>query len=367
MRRRLWWSLTLFDARVGELSGLKTSSLNPTWDCKIPMNVNDSDLWVEMKEPPVVQAKATESTFIVMRAQIADFVRNSSFHLEFLNPTFKKIAKKLPNGGDVATFERMMEDEFFKFCDEENPLHFMTIWAGRAHISKCHLLEAYAKYIDSSTPPTQAESDALVFRAFRMLDSDTRIIKSPRTVGFFWAVRAYFPFPAYFHIIHDLKKRPISSHSNQAWEVMNANYEARFTCSDGYEYPLFVIFSNVILQAWEALEEAIKRSGEPLAPPKIVVTIKQRLLEMTPNTPAPSNEESEDSLNTLLEQPPMPMPMEFGMGLGNEGFFSGISGQSDFSGPDPRLFTNFQPPLTSDMNHLNWMSMVWGMREGRGW
>ncbi|KAJ6015692.1 hypothetical protein N7540_010283 [Penicillium herquei] len=365
MRRRLWWSLTLFDARLGELSGIKTSSLNPTWDCKIPMNLNDSDLWAEMKEPPVVQAKATESTFIVMRAQIADFIRNSSFHLEFFNPTLKKIARKLPNGGDVATFEKVMEDEFFKFCDEENPLHFMTIWTGRAHISKCYLLEAYAKYIDSSTPPTQAESDALVAHAFRMLDSDTRVINSPRTVGFFWAVRAYFPFPAYFHIIHDLKKRPISHHSNQAWEVMNANYEARFTCSEGYDYPLFAIFSNVILQAWEALEEAIKRSGEPLAPPKIVVAIKQRLLEMTPNAPTPSNEQSEGTLNTLLDQPLM--PMEFGLGLGNDAFFSGIGGQSDFLGPDPRLFTNMQPPLTSDMNHLNWMSMFWGMREGRGW
>ncbi|KAJ5509759.1 hypothetical protein N7527_011902 [Penicillium freii] len=33
MRRRLWWSLIIFDNRIGEMSDYQTSSLAPTWDC----------------------------------------------------------------------------------------------------------------------------------------------------------------------------------------------------------------------------------------------------------------------------------------------------------------------------------------------
>jgi hypothetical protein len=42
MRRRLWWSLVLFDSRISEMANDRTTTLIPTWDCRIPLNVNDS-------------------------------------------------------------------------------------------------------------------------------------------------------------------------------------------------------------------------------------------------------------------------------------------------------------------------------------
>lgn len=37
LRRRLWWSLVHFDARVSEMTEIKLSMLVPTWDCRIPV------------------------------------------------------------------------------------------------------------------------------------------------------------------------------------------------------------------------------------------------------------------------------------------------------------------------------------------
>lgn len=366
MRRRLWWALVLFDARIGELSELKTSTLNPTWDCKPPMNINDSELWAEMKEPPVSHGKATECVFAVVRAEMGDFVRHSPFYLEFLNPVLKNLARELPNGGNVGTMERKLDDRYFKFCDENNPLQLMTVMAVRTQISKCHLLEGYAKYLDSATPPTEAESDKLVAHAIRMLDSDTRAISSPLTRGFIWLLRLYFPFPAYIHIAHDLKKRPFTGHAEQAWEAMNANYEARFNTWEDFDARLFAIFSNIILQVWDAIEEAFRKSGKQRTIPKFVVNLRRRLAEITPNSPILDADELDNSLNTSNDQPPMPLPMGFDAGLGND-LFGGME-QPGFPVSDPRLFSDVgQPMLTADMNHLNWVSMVWGLRESRGW
>jgi len=69
MRRRLWWSLILFDTRIGETANSKTTTLDPTWDCKIPLNVNDSDLRPEMKGPPAIQGKSTEAPFAIVRSK----------------------------------------------------------------------------------------------------------------------------------------------------------------------------------------------------------------------------------------------------------------------------------------------------------
>ena len=98
MRRRLWWSLMLFDSRICELASCKPVTLDPTWDCKIPLNVNDSDLRPEMKVPPFIQGKTTEALFTVVRSDIGDYIRQTEFNLNFSAPALKPISKQLQNG-----------------------------------------------------------------------------------------------------------------------------------------------------------------------------------------------------------------------------------------------------------------------------
>ncbi|KAJ5929645.1 hypothetical protein N7454_006595 [Penicillium verhagenii] len=375
MSRRLWWFLVMLDARISELSAAKTSTLNPTWDCKPPLNINDSDIWVEMKEPPTAQVKPSEAVFHVLRSELADYVRHSPFHLEFLNPALKPIARQLPNGGDVATFEKKIEDEYLRHLDQDNPLHFMTMWTARAQLSKCYLLQSYAGYFDSSIPKTNAERDATVAQAFRQLECDTKILTSPLSKGYAWILHMYFPFPAYVHVIQDLKKRSDNNHAELAWEVMNDNYEVRFNSPTGFDGPLFAIFARLVLEAWEILEPTFKQSGMQMSPPKIVLNIKQRLAEMTKDIPTPDTELPDDALDTLLNQSPIPMPPStgvgpgMGMGFADDSFLSGMAGQAGFPWSDPRLLANVpgQAPMPCDFNHLNWVSMVWGLREARGW
>lgn len=126
LRRRLWWSLILFDTRIGELADFKTAMLTPTWDCRIPLNVNDSDFRLEMKESPQVQGKSTEALFAVVRSELADFVRHTVFHLHFTSQALKPVAKDIqrrpiPEGSELVNLEIMFEDKYLKFCDSENP------------------------------------------------------------------------------------------------------------------------------------------------------------------------------------------------------------------------------------------------------
>jgi hypothetical protein len=75
MRRRLWWQVHLLDLRVSELSGAGSSILNHTWTTKLPSNINDSDLFPDMREPPQDHPGATEMVFVLHRCEVTNLVQ----------------------------------------------------------------------------------------------------------------------------------------------------------------------------------------------------------------------------------------------------------------------------------------------------
>ncbi|RFU30785.1 hypothetical protein B7463_g5556, partial [Scytalidium lignicola] len=328
LQRRLWWSLVLFDTRIGELADYKTATLAPTWDCKIPLNVNDSDLRLEMKELPVVHY--------------------------LLFPALKPISKTVQHGhipevAELATLEKMIEDKYLKFCDPENPLHFMTLWWTRAHIAKCHLLEHHSRYSNSSVPQTDAQRDISISHTLRMLECDTKLMTSPLTKGFLWLVHIRFPFPAYIQTLQDLRGRPGSEHAEQAWEVMSDNYEARFAfLYYKHKSPFYKVFTKIVLKSWEAREAASSQLGEPLMPPRIVSSIRHSIAQKASNAQIADTQRPKivTGMGIGVDDSPMPMPM----------------GGQWYEGIRPGLYPNMpeQPLLDVDVERLDWAAMDWG-------
>ncbi|KAK8054381.1 hypothetical protein PG996_013682 [Apiospora saccharicola] len=310
MRRRLWWSLVIFDHRAREKTQHHSSSLVPTWDCKVPLNVNDCDLRAEMKEPPAEEAngKPTEALFAVVRAEMADFVRNTPSHLDFTMPILKPIARPLPGGGDMATLHRIIEEKHLKHCDENNPLQLLSMWTVRSYIAKNRLLAYYAKFshpdaaaASQPQPPTEVQRAGALSYALAMLQCDEKVIGSSITKGYKWLLEDQFPFPAYVYVVQELRRRPLARHAAQAWRVMSDSFMARFQQPVDPQFrPMFKIFGNFILRAWDAFEAARKRAMATakgggnaeaganagadevpeLTPPPLVPMIRKMLAEM---------------------------------------------------------------------------------------
>ena len=367
MRRRLWWSLILFDTRIGEIANSKTVTLDPTWDCKIPLNVNDSDLRPEMKGPPAIQGKSTEALFAVVRSELGEFIRHTVFHLDFTSPALKPIAKHLQNGpalesGELIKLEEMIEDQYLKSCDQENPIHFMTIWTTRAYLAKCRLLEHHSRYSSSSVRRTEAQRDAATSHALRMLECDTKIMTSPLTKGFLWLNHFHFPFPAYIQIVQDLRRRPISEQARQAWEVMSDNYEAWFGSQFRDDGPFFQIFTKIVLQAWEACEAASKQLGETLTPPRIVSSIRHTLAQIARHARNTDTEQPNIIMGMGINEFPMPMPI----GFANQSLPYSMGMQDGYAVMRPEIYSSIsgQAPLDAHMNQLDRTAL--GGRPGWG-
>ncbi|EFE34937.1 C6 transcription factor, putative [Trichophyton benhamiae CBS 112371] len=284
-RRRLWWSLVIFDNRICEMSDYGTTSLNPSWDCRIPLNVNDSELQPEMKaSPAIADYNPSEMIFVVLRCRLANFIRYSAFHIDFTNPCFNKImtarSSHVEEARKLADLERLIEEKYLASCNSENPFHYMTIWTIRGYFAKYRLLQHYTLNTEKQPDPQHTIG---VSYALRMLECDTNLMASPHIKGYLWLVHFHFPLLAYIHLLQDLKRRPVENHDT-AWKAMTHNYMLRIAGSNQEKHrDFFLVFSRIVLQAWEACENSAREKGKILITPDIVLDIKQKIIQITTN------------------------------------------------------------------------------------
>lgn len=371
MRRRLWWSLVLFDKRVSELASAKTTTLDPFWDCRIPLNVNDSDLRSEMKEPPAIQGKSSEALFVVVRSEVGNCLRHTRLHLDFNFPTLKAFYTlpqnyPPPDSGEseLIKLEQMLENRYFKSCDPENPMHFMTMWFTRAFLAKCRLMEHNASLSSSAEHRTDAQHDAATFYAMRVLECDTKIMTSPLTRGFVWQNFHYFPFPAYFQIAQDLRRRPQAGYARKAWDVLSDSYQAWFdfhhsvSGKDNLGNPFYRIFAKIITQAWDAYEAASNRSenGDILTPPKIIASIRstEKRAEGDINNISTPEQHNLAAIGMDIDNFPTQTPMTI---TDQSMLFDAMGMQSDLPTMGPQMFSGMptESPLDAyRMNRFDW-------------
>ncbi|OQV02687.1 Fungal specific transcription factor domain-containing protein isoform 1 [Cladophialophora immunda] len=283
LRRRLWWSLVLFDTRMCELASSRIRTLDPTWDCKAPLNVNDSDLRVDMRVPPIAQARCSEALFMVACCEVSEFARHTAFHINYINPSLMAFARHGSKGPDsetveLANLEQAIENRYFQFCDEDSPVHCMTMWTTRAYLAKLRLLEHQSKY--SGRRQTDSQCDTATSYAVAMLASDTKIMTSYLPKRFLWLNHHLFPFLGYMQIAHGLRMRPLCGQRQRAWEVMSDNYEVWSShLTDNRSF--FLAFAKIIMVTWKTYDAAVRGTTRTVQVPSIILRMKQTLEEMT--------------------------------------------------------------------------------------
>lgn len=72
LRRRLWWQIVVLDQHAGRILGVSTRDIPAPYmtDTKRPVNINDSELYPEMKEPPISRNCPTEMIFCAVRHEV---------------------------------------------------------------------------------------------------------------------------------------------------------------------------------------------------------------------------------------------------------------------------------------------------------
>lgn len=255
MRRRLWWQLNLLDGYAEKLAG--TGSLFSTGDTKLPSNLNDSDLFPDMRELPREHDGPTEMMFFLIRCHVGDFLRRSAPRNSFdgswsrLSGASVSVSSK---DKAIDAFAELLERKFIRHCDESIPSHFMAAFLGRAVICTMRFIAHNPdQYADKGASMPQSERDFLFQNCLTVISYQNRAFTTKGVRGFSWHVNMHFQWKAFIYLLGELRFRTEGEDAERGWREVGMVYQFHPNfMQDVARRALPVAVGNLTLRAWEA-------------------------------------------------------------------------------------------------------------------
>ncbi|KHN96055.1 uncharacterized protein MAM_06160 [Metarhizium album ARSEF 1941] len=374
-RRRLWWTIVSYDRRIGEMTGSTITGLSCGGDCKLPLNVNDSDLHVDGKELPSPHNGPTEMLFALTRLEIAmAVVSNSSRDSANTNnpdkpspsspspsskqspapPTIRIAGQDSPSY-TLEGFCAHMEGTYLQHCDPRVPLHFFTLTMTRQTLSKMRVVTYLVRMYGTDEPLDDVERDNLLLLCVQMVEYDNVVHASHSLKPFKWFTAHHFPFPAYMFLSQELRRRCVGPVVERAWEAIAANHTLRGLMNNLHS-PMHAAFGRHFIKAWDAHAEAYTANGKGSPPvPSFIAVLRDRAelrrREKTKNQPEPEMQQEPYDLprprqgaspdaNVTVMGPPLAINAPSSFGLGDPP----VQGASDMDWS--YLMNSLQPSMT---------------------
>ncbi len=228
MRRRLWWQICTLDVRASEDHGTDPSIVEQSFDTKFPLNINDSDLTTDMKEPPDEHEGATEMTFDLIRYSVSTTVRRLSYA-----PPGRGPCRIKSSGLSLADKEHMIEDlhqylekKYLRHCDTTIPLHWVTVTVARLIMAKMWLIVHHPfSRADRGIGLPQETKDRLFTTSIEVIEFSRLLENEKTTLKWGWLFRTYVQWHALAFVLSQLCTRTQGVEVDKAWIVIEGVFE----------------------------------------------------------------------------------------------------------------------------------------------
>lgn len=251
-----------------KLAGTGNSNQVVTGDMKMPSNVNDSDIFLGMKEIPKDREGATEMMFFLIRCLVGDFLRratntHTTFDGVWNNLTTNKIQVAIKDKA-IDELYSLFKQRFLQYCDPSIAWHTMCIQLAEAIIAMMRFMTHSTEY--STAEMSQCEKDILFDLALQVVTDQNFAYTMPEMQGFMWHVNMHFQWKAFIYIVSELRHRTEGIKVEKAWEEIEKSYNFHPSFDKELSVRAMpVAVSNLTLKAWDVYVAArgIPQSGEP--------------------------------------------------------------------------------------------------------
>ncbi|KAI1328763.1 hypothetical protein F5Y16DRAFT_409523 [Xylariaceae sp. FL0255] len=356
IRRRIWWQIILIDAIYALMSGLGQSLLPRSWDTKIPLNINDGDLYPTMT---AVQAKEgpTDMIYCLICYETGKMMMSTP-HLESLilmnetastsSPPLEEIEKTRRT---ISDLEQNYSDLLEKYSDPSmGPVHQLAAAMPNLLITKLKEL--------TLTPKEQPEFGTEIFTlrdntfkiAVAACETDVKLLTTTQVHGpFFWFLHTHFQIEMLIYLAGQLSERLSGSLVDRAWTLMELHYRYRdelFALSSKTHLALAILVSR----GWKAREQFfIQTTG--VAPPTPDYIVKLRRLVPSPDDAQP---EPAQHRSSMIHPDPAALgadiPWDQMLGLADVGPVD----WSVFTGGSESYDTKLEPPGDWNADDRRW-------------
>ncbi|PWY75337.1 hypothetical protein BO94DRAFT_627325 [Aspergillus sclerotioniger CBS 115572] len=210
IRRRLWWATQGYDTRVAEDHGFSLPDPGPSSDTELPLNIDDHQLYPNMKEPPTPRACWTETTMFLITIEMNRAMRQAS---QLSNPP---TSRKSHLETLLSTLQTRLHTQYLQHCNPHIPIQKCALLLGRICLGR---LEVFLHHQDSTTTAT-TPTDKTLSLAIETITLADELKTSDLLTSYHWLFSTFPQYHLLTYVLWHLCICPQTPCAEQAWTVV---------------------------------------------------------------------------------------------------------------------------------------------------
>lgn len=251
-------------------------------DCRLPLNLNDTDLHPLAKELPKASSGATEMTFCLTRVELTIAVVPGGVrpNCAIVNSPRGNVSSSKgptePASQALDGYCGYMESVYLRHCEPKIPVQNYTLLMARGWLCKLRIADFMCRGIPA-TDLADHERDSLFVAAVQMLEYDNIIHTTENVRNFLWYSQLQVPMLGHVFLLKELRLRTTGELCERAWKAVCENHDRRGLVHNLHS-PMHIAIAHSLLKAWDVHVEAELPFENTVQPPNLVTLLRQRLL-----------------------------------------------------------------------------------------
>lgn len=263
MRLRVWWQIISLDARAA--MARPNVSANVTGSemdaVRLPYNVNDSELYPEMSEPPTESGRITDMVCCIMKFDAHRIIRQSRTFPSNLRRWIDFKMSLSEKDKMIGLVDKLYQEKYVQHCDPKIPLHNVAIHLARATVSRMTLRAHHPRNNPEHSAPQ--ESELVFLHSVRMIEYDNCIRHSKFPQQLLRHLLAKMELDALICVLTGLQRRTTGELVENAWKQIEIFYRDHISLVDDTENTLYKAMGDLALKAWQTRASSARSQTKP--------------------------------------------------------------------------------------------------------
>ncbi|KAH8746777.1 fungal-specific transcription factor domain-containing protein [Diaporthe sp. PMI_573] len=223
IRRRIWWHLLARDSRAGEDYGIQNpTSFNLHSGVRYPSNLEDSDLYAEMKELPPPRRGWTQVTLSLINFQGA----RTWHRLSAMAASWEERPTPESVRAQIVQELRDYVEGFLQHCNPVIPQQRQTILVARFTTRKVDFVTRQQwLHLEYQEARESFATEGNLEEALGILDAGMSLASDELLRPYRWSMGTYPQYHMLLHILWHLCVKPEGPGVERAWNAINKNLE----------------------------------------------------------------------------------------------------------------------------------------------
>ncbi|KAK4164279.1 fungal-specific transcription factor domain-containing protein [Cladorrhinum sp. PSN259] len=222
IRRRLWWALCFLDVRTSEDQGTELTISHGSFDTKLPLNINDSDIDPKMMDMPKERQGLTDMSHALYCYEVAALAQ------KMMKPTLDNPQDMDSMLDDLyATFKQRCLKHHVIITPQPDARYWIGITVSRLIVAKTRLIIHFPALLAS--PDKQLDMppkvrDRLFVSAIEIAELIHTLNTQQDIGGWRWICHSYTHWHAIIFLLLETTQRQWSPTVERAWSALHSEW-----------------------------------------------------------------------------------------------------------------------------------------------